>query len=367
MNILLTNFHPQNGGGHTTYLHYLFKELSKKPDLVVYLAAPKTSRLYKLIQNISPNNLVAIDFPGKVKEIKEIYKNTKIFANFIKEKQIDLVHTNGNPEHKIAMYCKMFCKLNFKIVRTKHDSKAFKNNFLSKLQYKKHTDNLILVSHYQLKQIKHKFILDKTTVIHNGIDLDFFTPRDKNSELLNKYNIKPTDLVFVSVAGSALHKGWQHLVEVVSMLDNDIKNNIKIVIAGHPANTQNQRKYVDKFNMQENVVWEKFVEDVRDVVSVGDVGFVLSTSIETISFACREMMALGKPVIVSNYAGLPENIDNNKNGWVVDVDNKYEFKNTIESAIKSNLDEFSKNATQKARAEFGLTNFVEKTYKIYSR
>jgi glycosyltransferase involved in cell wall biosynthesis len=365
MKILLTNFHPENGGGHTTYLNYLFKELSKNSNLIVYLAAPKTSRLYKLIKNISSDNVVAIDFPGKAKEVKNIYKNTKILANYIQEKQIDLVHANGNPEHKMAMYCKIFFGLSFKIIRTKHDSKIFKDNFFTRLQYKKYTDGLIVVSNYQLKQIKHKFILDKTTVIHNGIDLDHFTPRDKNELLLKKYNIKTTDLIFVSVAGSALHKGWQHLVEAVSMLDKESKKHIKIVIAGNPASIENQHKYVDKFNMQNNVVWEKFVEDVRDVVSIGDVGFVLSTSIETISFACREMMAMGKPVIVSNYAGLPENIENNKDGWVVDVKNKQEFKHILEAIIDDNIGNFSQKAIEKAQNEFGLNNFIDKTLHTY--
>ena len=43
----------------------------------------------------------------------------------------------------------------------------------------------------------------------------------------------------------------------------------------------------------------------------------LSSRLETISFACREMMAMGLPVVVSDVGGLPENVEDGVDGWVV--------------------------------------------------
>ncbi|MCC3262472.1 glycosyltransferase, partial [Paenibacillus polymyxa] len=57
--------------------------------------------------------------------------------------------------------------------------------------------------------------------------------------------------------------------------------------------------------------------DVRSFVAALDVGFVLSSEMETISFACREMMAMGVPVIVSNAGGLAENVHAGLDSWVV--------------------------------------------------
>ena len=42
MNILFTNFHPGGGGGHTTYLKYLFNGISdQNNELNLFIAAPK--------------------------------------------------------------------------------------------------------------------------------------------------------------------------------------------------------------------------------------------------------------------------------------------------------------------------------------
>lgn len=365
MKILLTNFHPYNGGGHTTYLKYLFQKLNKKDEIDIYIACPESSRLYKICSEINPKNTFAIDFPSKVRELGSVYNNTKILATLIKKYNFDIVHVNGNPEHKMAMYCKLFYNLHFKIIRTKHDAKKIKNNFFTTIQYKYFMDKMIAVSNYQFKTIDKKFILDKTIVIHNGVDLDYFKPKEKNQELIEKYKISKNDIVFVSVAGTSLHKGWQYLVEAISQLDNNLKDRIKIVIAGDSPKQKIYEKYIKSNSMENKIIFTGLVDDVRDIISIGDIGFVLSTSIETISFACREMMVMGKPVIVSDYAGLPENINNGKDGWVVKRENIEMLKDLIVSISNKDINIYSDNAAKKSKEEFGLVTFINKTLQSY--
>ncbi|HIF60861.1 MAG TPA: glycosyltransferase [Rhodospirillales bacterium] len=173
------------------------------------------------------------------------------------------------------------------------------------------------------------------------------------------------DVVLVSVAGSALHKGWQYLVEAVSMLDDGRKCNIKIIIVGNLPTNSIVERYVVSKGMQDNVIFYGFIRDVRDVVSIADLGFVLSTEVETISFACREMMALGKPVMVSDYAGLPENIDDKVNGWIVQAGDAHSIKVVLEGLKGADLKRMSSNARLKAASEFGEADFIKKTYQIY--
>jgi glycosyltransferase involved in cell wall biosynthesis len=358
MNILITNFHPGHGGGHYTYIKYLFEHINKQ-DINLFLALPKTSNLYQELSHKS-NTVFAIDFPSKIKEFSNIVKNIKKLKNVITKYKIDTIHVNGTPDHKIVMWCIWFYNLDVKVIRTKHNSTPVKNNIFNKKLYGKYTYKLIVVSQYQYQQLD-KTLQDKTTVIHNGIDLEYYKPQPKNADLLQQYNITDDDLVFVSVAGTALHKGWQYLVQAISKLN---KPNYKIIIAGHYPNENIIDEYVTKYNMQSQVIFTGMQKDVRNVISIGDIGFVLSKE-EALSIACREMMAMGKPVIVSNVGGLPENVDNNNDGWIVDVNNKQDFKDILKNVVKSNFNDFSKNATQKAIAGFGLHNFVDKTYKIY--
>ena len=78
-------------------------------------------------------------------------------------------------------------------------------------------------------------------------------------------------------------------------------------IAGLPPSAADLRR-VEALGMTGAVVFTGLLRDVRPLLAAMDVGFVLSSRLETISFACREMMAAGRPVIVSDTGGLAENV-----------------------------------------------------------
>ncbi len=366
MKILLTNFHPYFGGGHTTYLLYLYRELNKNNK--VFLACPMTSRLYKFAKEIKKENVIGIDFPGKLQEIKDIIKNLKGIITLIKKESFDLIHVNGSPDHRMVMYAKILLNNNTPVVRTIHNSLPPKTNFCTKLRRKYFTSKIIAVSNFQKKLLLNNgYRDDEITLIHNGVDTDFFFPVPPNKELKERYKINKDDIVFVSVAGTALHKGWHLLVEAVSKLENNLKNKIKIILAGKIPDKNIQMNYIEKFNISKQVIFSGLLSDVRELITIADVGFVLSYKIETISFACREMMSMGKPVLVSDYAGLPENVDDGINGWIVkcfDVTSLLEKINEILSNI-NNLDKFSIEARKKAEREFALKKFINKTYLCY--
>jgi glycosyltransferase involved in cell wall biosynthesis len=94
---------------------------------------------------------------------------------------------------------------------------------------------------------------------------------------------------------------------------------------------------------------------------------VLSSKLETISFACREMMAAGKPVIVSEVGGLTENVTDGRDGWVVppaSVESVAEALSKI-LANRGALERMGEEARSTALKEFSLTTFVGKTENVY--
>ena len=367
MRVLYTNFHPGNGGGHTTYLTYLFNGiLSQDTSVEAFMAAPKVSKLNRDLRRTYPDRVFDVDFPGKPKEIISALSNAKKLKKLIIDQQIDIVHVNGTPDHKVVMLCKWLYRLDFCIVRTKHDSFPIKENWFANKLYGKYTDQMVVVSNYQFEHVITQSLQNKTTVIHNGVNLDYFKPRDKSKILLQKYDIQKGDLVLVSVAGTALHKGWQLLVEAASKLEDSQRKKIKIILAGNMPKPETVEQYINAFGMQDQVIFTGFMDDVREVISIADVGFVLSIGVETISFACREMMAMGKPVLASDYAGLPENIIDNQDGWITtgSANKVYE---KLKQIIGFNLDQYADCATQKAKQSFGLENFVRTTTNIYSK
>ena len=89
-----------------------------------------------------------------------------------------------------------------------------------------------------------------------------------------------------------------------------------VLIAGEPPD-EDPLRYVESLGMQDRVIFVGLLDDVRPFLAALDLGFVLSSRVETISFACREMMAMGLPVVVTDVAGLPENVEDGVDGWIV--------------------------------------------------
>jgi len=365
MNILYTNFHPGNGGGHTTYLTYLFNGMMPL-GVNAFIAVPGVSKLNRDLKKNYPSRVFDVDFPGKPKEIVNTVKNIKKLKHIITKKQIDIVHVNGTPDHKVVMLCKWFYKLNFRIIRTKHDSFKIKQDWFANKLYGKYTDQMIVVSRFQYDHVITNDLQNKTTVIHNGIDLEYFQPREKSKNLIKQFNIQDKDIVFVSVAGTALHKGWQFLVEAASRLDDELRSRIKIIVVGNSPKNEIIEQYINQFNMQDNVIFTGFIDDVREVISIADIGFVLS-QYEALSIACREMMAMGKPVLISNVGGLIENINNNQDGWIIKQKSTDEAQEFLQKIEKLDLVNFSKLAIQKSGEKFGLRYFLDKTIELYIR
>ena len=100
-----------------------------------------------------------------------------------------------------------------------------------------------------------------------------------------------------------------------------------------------------------------------------DAGFVLSYDVETISFACREMMSMGKPVLVTRYAGLPENIHEGSDGWIVPVRDRQAMAEAVRTLVEQRgvLPAMGAAARGHAEREFGLPLFVGRTEEAYEK
>jgi len=364
MRVLVTNFHPGNGGGHSTYIRYIFKSIDDN-STELFLAAPSTSNIYKEISRIKPQKVFPVDFPAKVHELKNTFSNALRLKRIITENRIQVIHVNGNPDHKVVMLCKFIFRMSFRVIRTKHDANPIKSSLIHRKLFSKYTDYLIVVSDFQFNYLLSPNIQKKTTVVKNCIDLSYFSPRPKPKKILENLDIHDKDIILVSNAGTTIRKGWTFLVEALSKLEPLKRSKFKVVLIGEKPNNRIIEKYVTNIGMSCQVIFTGFYDDVRDLISIGDIGFVLSNKVETISYACREMMAMSKPVLVTDCGGLPENLKHNYSGWIVKTDSTEDLKKFLENIEINDIKKFSQRAYQKANKEFGLNKFSTQMHNFY--
>ena len=83
-----------------------------------------------------------------------------------------------------------------------------------------------------------------------------------------------------------------------------------------------------------------------------------------------EAMSQGKPVIVSNYGGLPEIVSDGKTGFICKPFDSDDLKSCIEKVCSLSDDEYRQmgiNAVNSAKADFNPEKYIEKLTGIYEK
>ena len=361
MKILITNFHPGDGGGHTTYITSLINDKSKSVKFSV--ACPRSSRLFAEA-NMAPSVAVfAIEFPGKLKELLNVLIQLKRLRSLLLQEAFDIVHINGSPDHRLVMLVRLLIPSDKRpaIVFTKHNCFSFSTSGLTLYRFRHHCDAIILVCN-ALKSLITKDIPSNKTVcvVENGVDVNFFKPYslERKLELRREMGIPANQLVFASCAGTGSHKGWQDLAKTVS--DNP---SITVILIG-PRPKDDYLLEVFDADCPGNIIFTGYQQDVRPYLAVANVGFVLSTSIETASFACREMMSMGLPVLVSDLGCLPENVTGGS-GWVVKAGSRAAIDEIIPVIQEADLGKMSLAARNRVVKTYQVQDFRSRTIAVY--
>lgn len=357
MNILYTNFHTASGGGHDVYIQTLLKQRTH----TVYVACPEHSHLYQSLKRHHVANVLALDFPGKLTEGLNIVIQLRRLLTIIQTYQIDIVHTNGSADNRLVTYARLFNRRPFKQVFTKHNAFPVRG-WVSRWRFIKANHAIIFVSQSIYQSIGFSVPSDKIEVIRNGVDTQYWRPY-----LTQHYSER---IRLVSIAGTSGYKGWHYLINALKLLPESVRGRFTVTIVGALPDIETRLERCRGDWLPQQVTFTGFMSEPYSALFNADIGFVLSDAVETISFACREMMSAGLPVIVSDFGGLPENITQGQDGWITPAGNETALAERLHQISILNpikLAEMKRQARRKAEQEFGEERMIAQTHQLYER
>ena len=364
--VLLTNFHLGNGGGHRTYILSLLKgTVAREFDLA--LACPAVSPINALARQ-NGTTVFDLEFPGNIKELPRILAAIRKLDGVYHEFPFDLIHCNGSRDHWIALYWKLLHRRPAKIVRSRHAVKQIQRDPFHAWAFNHATALNIFVSRgmIPLCEPPGKLKLKKTRVIPNGIDTDHLQPRERDQALAARLGIRETDFVIGSNAGLGAHKRADLMLKAVAGMRD--QENVKILLMGEERASADYIYGAKQAGVKNALIYGGMQDDVRPYLSLFDLGFVLSDSIETSSYAAKEMMAMGVPLICSRYSGLPENVEEGKTGFLVAPGNVDEVRERAEHFIglsPAARKEFRVCSREKAVREFSRQSQMDLVAQAY--
>jgi glycosyltransferase involved in cell wall biosynthesis len=165
----------------------------------------------------------------------------------------------------------------------------------------------------------------KTTFVHNGIDTAEFDSCPQKTSA-GRY--------ILTVSTCKPQKGIDVLVRAFQRL-HDSDPALKLLIAGDGPLRGELTELASSSGIQSHIEflgWKGREEVVR--VLQGCEVFVLPSRFETFGIAILEAWACGKPVVATTAGGIPEIVENGKNGILVEPDNPAALAQALASVLQ---------------------------------
>ena len=157
-------------------------------------------------------------------------------------------------------------------------------------------------------------------VIPNGIDLERFENLSR-AKARSELQIKETEKIILFVGTLRAVKGVKYLIQAMSIMgQNSI--NARLILVGNGEERQSLQGLTKELDLEEDVTFVGKVpnEEIPQYMIASDV-FVLPSLSESFGIVNLEAMACGLPIVATKVGGLPEIIEEGKNGFLVEPKN----------------------------------------------
>ncbi|MEI7792290.1 MAG: glycosyltransferase family 4 protein [Candidatus Berkelbacteria bacterium] len=357
-------------GGGTSHVLSLLKNVDKdKFETHLICPAGYLSKTAKALRDVEVYNISMhskfdlISFLQLRETIAKIQSEGNPFGPMI-------VHAHGQ---RAGLFTAFAARKYVRKIYTEHnfdDTYQLKNpinNFIQKQILRavcRRYDLIIAVSEAVKKYlVGHRFAEnDEVVVMPNGIDLTHWLDLKKKHkiETVNRHPVIGT------VGSLVVPKGQKYLIQAFAQFTKKYPLARLEIVGDGPEKTSLQELATGML-LNKNVSFLGVQKDVAPIISKWDM-FVLPSVSETFGIVILEAMALGLPVVATKVGGVPDIIDNGKNGILVESKDSIALCKAMEKildhpALAAEL----KRGGEKRIADFDITKIVEKIENIYLR
>jgi len=132
------------------------------------------------------------------------------------------------------------------------------------------------------------------------------------------YHVDKNMLLIGCVGELSLNKGHHHLLEAVHLLKEQYGcKNFKFVLIGEGPESDNFNNYINEHRINDCIKIMPFQWNVFDYYNAMDIYVHPSIAFDDLPFAVREAMSMGLPIIGTDFAGIPELVNDGLNGTLV--------------------------------------------------
>jgi len=204
----------------------------------------------------------------------------------------------------------------------------------------------------------------KTTVVHEGIDIDHIAST-KPLDLHREFSIPPDTPIVGNVAALVSHKGQRYLLDAIALVIRKVPD-ARFLIVGTGNLETALMEQIQRLKLRHHVTLTGFRPDVISLIKGLDL-FVMSSVMEGLGTSVLDAMACGCPVIGTCAGGIPESIVNEETGLLVPVQDADALATAIVRLLqdRSLRLNFGRAGLARAKSHFSSIRMVHETTGVY--
>lgn len=356
-------------GGGQIHILSICRNLDKERFIPIVAASPDGK--FKELSIDSGAGFCGIYMP-KILSTKSLKKIDEI----VKNENINIIHAHGGVAGMYAGYYRRYINSKIKTVHTIHGihyihSKSLFRKYFSLMIERSivnYYDSFICVSNNDYITAENLKLInsDKTSVIHNGIDLNRFSSVSKDNGLRKEFRIAENDFVIGNISRFDEQKNQSLLVKIMPSLIERIPS-VKLLLVGDGDLLVSAKSLAKKLNVIDKVIFAGARNDVDKFYPVFDV-FAFPSLWEGLSLTLIESLASGCAVVSSDIPANRELISHNVNGLLFDLKDENSLVEYILSLFndKSWRKRLSDKAVESSKM-FDEKSMTQKIEFIYSK
>jgi len=305
--------------------------------------------------------------------------NTIILYHFFKNHRVDILHINngGYPAAnscysavvaaKVAGINRILYVVNNIAEDYKHPFRWF--DYPIDFFIKKWVTVFITGSEYAGNRLKKVLRLSKNKqiTINNGILKRAITLT--REEFKKKYSVPENKIIASVVANLEKRKGHIYLLNSIVQIKKQYKSDLipVFILEGIGPEKSILKRFIKENQLQEHVLMIDYIPEIFNLLNISDIIILPSIENEDFPNIIIEAMSMGKPVIGTEIAGIPEQIINMETGIIIKPKNCEELKNAILFMVSNpNLvKKFSMEANKRFNTMFEKSISVKKYQELY--
>ncbi|SDI98584.1 N-acetyl-alpha-D-glucosaminyl L-malate synthase BshA [Salimicrobium halophilum] len=359
-------------GGSGVLATELGKFLAEKGHEIHFIVTQVPFRLNKVYPNIYFHEVEVNSYPVFQHPPYDLALANKM-AEVAKREELDLLHVHYAMPHAVcAILAKQMCEeLNLKVVTTLHGTDitvlGIDDNLKQLIKFGiEKSDAVTAVSHSLVKQTKEMLETEKDMhVLYNFVDEREYHQIESH-DLKRQFGIREEEKVIIHVSNFRKVKRVQDVVRSFHLIREEVAS--KLILVGDGPEYNQVYDLVQRLGLEEDVLFVGKQERVQELYSIADVKLLLSEK-ESFGLVLLEAMACGVPCIGTNIGGIPEVIENGKNGYVVEAGALEEVSRNAVRLLtdEDHRNELKKQAMDTVNKKFSAARIVQQYEELYDR